>query len=112
MEHTITDGKIILKEGEDGGLECVVVMDGSHDLPHTSITLDGEDAMSMFSKEENKTMNPHGGLVQRKAVIGYEYLFQEPDLSLNGQTLTCTAQVDGFEPLSSQAEIEVHCKYK
>jgi len=88
----------------------VVVMDGSHDLPHTTITLGDKDAMSMFSKEENKTKNPNNGLIQMKAVITYEYLFEKPDLSLNGQRLVCTSHVEGFDPLSSGAEVEVHCE--
>ena len=72
VERTVDDEKIILREGEDSGIECAVVMDGSLDSPQTTITLDGEDAMHFFSKEENKTSNPNNGLVQMKSVTTYE----------------------------------------
>jgi hypothetical protein len=105
-----SDGIVHLREIQQEGIGCIVLVADALMRPTVIVTVNGTDETHRFmvSETSHKLPSFETSIVQ-PVMTSYElvYVTMMPERSFNKQILTCAAVADGFKPVLAQASVHV-----
>lgn len=107
-----SDSTVYLREMQEHGIGCIAVVKSTTVRPSLQVTVDSADWTHLFVASETiHSLNRVDNSVTTPvdAVFRLLYVTMKPERRFNGRILECSANTDGYPPVSASVEVVVEC---